>query len=151
MEKIFNREEIEGIMPHQYPFLFIDSAVIGEGYAKAKYKIRPDEYFLKGHFKDNPVLPGTLMLEAIGQLGVLYLLSSSDSSIGKPVDPKKIFFSSSDNARCLRICRPGETLDMELAVTRIRHPLFFFEGKASVDGQRASFVEKITLTFDYKA
>lgn len=151
MVKKLNRQEIENLMPHGEPFLFIDSAEIGIGVAKMRYKIRDDEYFFKGHFKGNPVFPGTLMFEAIGQLGVLYLLSSDDPAIEKPVDRKKIFFMSSDNARCTRICRPGETLDIDLKVSRIRRPLFFFEGKSSVNGERAAFVEKITLTFDYKS
>ena len=130
MVKKLNRQEIENLMPHGEPFLFIDSAEIGIGVAKMRYKIRDDEYFFKGHFKGNPVFPGTLMFEAIGQLGVLYLLSSDDPAIEKPVDKEKIFFMSSDNARCTRICRPGETLDIDLKVSRIRRPLFFFEGKS---------------------
>lgn len=151
MVKKLNRQEIENLMPHGEPFLFIDSAEIGIGVAKMRYKIRDDEYFFKGHFKGNPVFPGTLMFEAIGQLGVLYLLSSDDPAIEKPVDKEKIFFMSSDNARCTRICRPGETLDIDLKVSRIRRPLFFFEGKSSVNVERAAFVEKVTLTFDYKS
>ena len=135
MDRKLNRQEIEALMPHGDPFLFIDSAEIGIGSAKMRYQIRGDEFFFKGHFKGNPVFPATLMLEAVGQLGVLYLLASPDPAIGGEVDPKKIFFTSSDNARCVRICRP----------------LFFFEGKSSVGGERASFVEKITLTFDYKS
>lgn len=151
MDRKLNRQEIEALMPHGDPFLFIDSAEIGIGSARMRYQIRGDEFFFKGHFKGNPVFPATLMLEAVGQLGVLYLLASPDPAIGGEVDPKKIFFTSSDNARCVRICRPGETLDIELKVSRMRRPLFFFEGKSSVGGERASFVEKITLTFDYKS
>ena len=151
MVKKLNRQEIENLMPHGEPFLFIDTAEIGIGVAKMRYKIRDDEYFFKGHFKGNPVFTGTLMFEAIGQLGVLYLLSSDDPAIEKPVDKEKIFFMSSDNARCTRICRPGETLDIDLKVSRIRRPRFFFEGKSSVNGERAAVVEKVTLTFDYKS
>lgn len=90
MEKSLNRQEIEKLMPHQDPFLFLDEATLGIGSASAKYKIKGDEFFLKGHFKDNPVFPGTLMLEAVGQLGVLYLLASGDPALAKPVDPKNL-------------------------------------------------------------
>ena len=151
MDRKLNRQEIEALMPHGDPFLFIDSAEIGIGSANMKYKIRGGGFFFQGHFKNNPIFPATLMLEAVGQLGVLYLLASPDPAIEKPVDPNKIFFTSSDNARCSRFCRPGETLDIELKVSRIRRPLFFFEGRSSVGGKRASFVEKVTLTFDYKS
>ena len=91
MDRKLNRQEIDALMPHGEPFLFIDSAEIGTGSARMKYKIRGDEFFFKGHFKGNPVFPATLMLEAVGQLGVLYLLASPDPAIEKPVDPKKYF------------------------------------------------------------
>lgn len=47
MVKKLNRQEIENLMPHGEPFLFIDSAEIGIGVAKMRYKIRDDEYFLR--------------------------------------------------------------------------------------------------------
>ena len=93
MDRKLNRQEIEALMPHGDPFLFIDSAEIGIGLAKMKYKIRGDEFFFKGHFKNNPIFPATLMLEAVGQLGVLYL-------------PKKNIFHILGQRKMLEILPP---------------------------------------------
>ena len=150
MQKKFNREEIDSIIPQSDPFLFLDEAAIDGDTAIATYKIRGDEFFLKGHFKDNPVFPGTLMFEALGQLGVLYVLASGNASFTQEIDPSTIFFISTENMRCQRICRPSETLTLEIKPVRIRHPMFAFEGKISVGNERTAFVERATLTFDYK-
>lgn len=151
MDRKLNRQEIDALMPHGEPFLFIDSAEIGTGSAKMKYKIRGDEFSLRDisrtipHFPRNP--DAGSRRAARGALPAR-LARPRHRKAGRP---KKIFFTSSDNARCSRFCLPGDTLDIELKVSRIRHPLFFFEGRSFVGGERASFVEKITLTFDYKS
>lgn len=147
--KSFTKEEILAVMPQQPPFLFLDSAEISENCANARYEIKGDEFFLKGHFKNNPVFPGTIMFEAMGQLAVFYLLKSESPAIEKKVDPGKIFFTSSDGARCARICRPGDVLEISVKPSRIRYPIGIFSGSMSVNGERAAFIEKISLTFGY--
>ncbi len=149
MEKTVSKEEILAAMPQQPPFLFIDEAKIENGAMTAEYKVRDDEVFFRGHFKNNPVFPGTLMLEALGQMGVLYLLKSSDPEIGGAVDASKIFFISADGCRCQRICRPGDVFECRAKVLRLRHPVARFSGSMTVNGQKAASAESITLTFDY--
>lgn len=149
-KKIFERRQIESLMPHQEPFLFIDRAEFCGDLISGTYTIKPDEPILKGHFKDNPVFPGTIMLETIGQLAVLYLIASGNPALKSEVDPSKIFFTSADGARCMRFCRPGDTLALSTKVLRLRHPIAMFEGSLLVNGQKGAFVEKICLTFDYK-
>ncbi len=148
-KKIINKEEILSVMPQQPPFLFIDEAEIEGDNIVAKYKIKEDEVFFKGHFKNNPVFPGTLMLEALGQLGVLYLLTSDNPELKAKVDSSKIFFISAEGGRCQRICRPGETFEFHVNVKKLRHPIARFAGKLLVDGQKAASAEEMTLTFDY--
>lgn len=148
--KIFERPQIESIMPHQEPFLFIDRAEICGDSITGTYTIRPDEPILKGHFKGNPVFPGTIMLETIGQLAVLYLIASDNPELKAKVDQSKIFFTSADGARCMKFCRPGDVLTLSAKVLRLRHPLAMFEGSLLVNGQKGAFVEKICLTFEYK-
>lgn len=143
------KEQILAAMPQQPPFLFIDEAVVEEGKISAVYKIKEDEVFFKGHFKGNPVFPGTLMLETLGQLGVLYLLKSGDGNIGADVDSKKIFFISADGCRCQRICRPGEVMECTAKVEKMRYPIARFSGEMRIAGQKAASAEMITLTFDY--
>lgn len=144
-QKIFTRQEIEAITPQQYPFLFLDEArITSPTTAEAKYKIKGDEFFLKGHFN---VFPGTLLMEAMGQLAVFFLLAQEID--GKMVDSKKVFFISSDGVRCSRICVPGDTLEFSVKATKLRHPLGIFQSQMSVDGSRAAFAESFRLTFDY--
>ena len=71
-------EHIGTVMPIQPPFLFLNEASVSSTSANGKYKITGQEFFLQGHFKDNPVMPASIMLEALGQLGVLYLLEGAD-------------------------------------------------------------------------
>lgn len=145
----FSHSDILAAMPQQPPFLFVEEADYADGVIAGRYTLKPDEFFFKGHFKNNPVFPGTLMLEAMGQLCVFGLIKGVFADMPKPADPEKIFFTSGDGARCMRICRPNEVLELRAKPTRIRRPIANFEASMSVGGQKASFCEKLTLTFDF--
>ena len=142
-------EQIASIMPIQPPFLFLSEASINAHGANAKYKISGQEFFLQGHFKDNPVLPASIMLEALGQLGVLFLLEGQVGEAGKIVDSKTIFFTSCEGVRCHRICRPGDVLSLSIKPKRLKLPLATFEGQIRVGQEKAAIVEEITLTYAY--
>ena len=72
--KTYRIEEIASLMPHKEPFMFLESASIVGDKATARYKITGNEYFLEGHFKENPVFPASIMIEALGQLCVFFLI-----------------------------------------------------------------------------
>ena len=141
-------EQIATIMPIQPPFLFLNEASVSSHGASAKYRISGQEFFLQGHFKDNPVLPASIMIEAIGQLAVLFLLEGGISEPGKTVNPQTIFFTSCEGVRCHRICRPGDVLSISVKPKRLKMPLATFEGAIRVGQEKAAIVEEITLTFD---
>ena len=101
-------------MPIQPPFLFLNEASVSSQGASAKYKISGQEFFLQGHFKDNPVMPASIMLEALGQLAVLFLLEGGAGEPGKVVNPQTIFFTSCEGVRCHRMCRPGDVLSLSI-------------------------------------
>ena len=143
--------DIVAVMPQQPPFLFVQEAELRAGEAKGVYKIAGQEFFLEGHFKGRPVFPASIQLEALGQLGVLFLLKGKHDGVAKPVNPETIFFASADGVRCSRICRPGDVLSLSVRVKRIKHPIAVFEGRIAVNGEQASFAEEIALTFDYVA
>ncbi len=140
-------EAILAVMPIQPPFLFLNEATLTPAQATATYRITGEEFFLAGHFKGNPVMPASLMLEALGQLGVFHLLSGLVAEPGKRVDPASIFFASTDGVRCSRVCRPGDVLSLTLKPKRIKAPLVTFEGSIRVDKDKAVTAEEITLTF----
>jgi len=142
-------EHIAAVMPIQPPFLFLNEGSVSSSGANAKYKISGQEFFLQGHFKDNPVMPASIMLEALGQLAVLYLLEGMVPESGKMVNPSTIFFTGCEGVRAHRICKPGDILTLSIKLKRAKMPLATFEGAIRVGQEKAAIVEEITLTFGY--
>jgi 3-hydroxyacyl-[acyl-carrier-protein] dehydratase len=140
-------DELRAIMPISAPFLFLDDARISPVQATASYRITGQEFFLAGHFKNNPVMPASIMLEALGQLGVLHLLSGLPVDAGKVVGAQTIFFASTDGVRCSRVCKPGDVLTLTLKPKRIKEPLAVYTGSIRVGQEKAVIAEEITLTF----
>jgi acyl carrier protein len=140
-------EQIVAVMPIQPPFLFLNEASVSSSGANGKYKITGQEFFLQGHFKDNPVMPASIMLEALGQLGVLFLLEGVSTEPGKVVSSSTIFFTGCEGVRAHRICRPGDILSISIKPKRTKMPLATFEGAIRVGQEKAAIVEEFTLTF----
>lgn len=142
-------EHIGAVMPIQPPFLFLNEASVSSTAANGKYKITGQEFFLQGHFKDNPVMPASIMLEALGQLAVLYLLEGHVPDAGKAVNPTQIFFTGCEGVRAHRQCRPGDILNLSIKPKRNKAPLATFEGSIRVGQEKAVIVEEISLIFGY--
>jgi 3-hydroxyacyl-[acyl-carrier-protein] dehydratase len=128
--------EILERIPHRYPFLLVDRAeayVANESIVGIKNVTFNEPYFA-GHFPGNPVMPGVLIVEAMGQTGGILMSKSLD------VDPagKTIFFMSIDNCRFRSPVRPGDVLRMEVNVVFHRRGIFKFHGKALVGDQIAA-------------
>jgi 3-hydroxyacyl-[acyl-carrier-protein] dehydratase len=128
--------EILERIPHRYPFLLVDRAeayVANESIVGIKNVTFNEPYFA-GHFPGNPVMPGVLIVEAMGQTGAVLMSKSLE------VDPagKTIFFMSIDNCRFRSPVRPGDVLRMEVNVVFHRRGIFKFHGKALVGDQIAA-------------
>jgi len=128
--------EILERIPHRYPFLLVDRA---EAYRAHESivgikNVTFNEPFFAGHFPGDPVMPGVLIVEAMGQTGAVLMSKSLE------VDPagKTIFFMSIDNCRFRSPVRPGDVLRMEVGVTFHRRGIFKFHGKALVGDQVAA-------------
>jgi 3-hydroxyacyl-[acyl-carrier-protein] dehydratase len=129
-------QEILRRIPHRYPFLLVDRA---EDYQAHKSIVgikcvTMNEQFFQGHFPENPVMPGVLIVEALGQTGAVLM----SKSLNADVSGKTILFISVDNCRFRSPVRPGDVLRMNVEVTRYRSDLFKFHGKAYVDGKVAA-------------
>jgi 3-hydroxyacyl-[acyl-carrier-protein] dehydratase len=142
-------EHIGAVMPVQPPFLFLNEASVSSTGANGKYKITGQEFFLQGHFKDNPVMPASIMLEALGQLAVLFLLEGAATEPGKAIGANTIFFTGCEGVRAHRMCKPGDILTLSIKPKRMKMPLATFEGAIRVGQEKAVIAEDITLTFAY--
>lgn len=143
-------QEIEQILPHAPPFLFIQEATIEQNSITGRYTISGEEYFLKGHFKEEPIFPASIMFEALGQLGVLFLLKCEHPSLTKKIDNKRMMFVACNRTACHTVMRPKDTLNMQLQLDRIRHPLVKFNGLVTNQhGKKVLSMEGLTLAFNY--
>jgi len=145
-KNILNLEQVALALPHQPPFLFLQEARINGAFAEGSYYINGDEVFLEGHFKDNPVFPASLMIEALGQLAVLFMLKSDNKEFAE-VDAQHVMFVSCDGVRCHRICRPRDTLQLKVELKKVHLPLAQFEGTIMCNGVKVAKAEEISLSF----
>lgn len=126
-------DEVLRLIPHRYPFLLVDR---GENWIKNKSMVGIkcvsfNEPCFSGHFPENPVFPGVLLIEAMGQTGAVMMSKSMDADI----EGKTIFFMSVDGVRFRSPVRPGDTVRMPVEIVRHRGDVFKFRGEAYV-GER---------------
>jgi len=122
--------EIRAILPHRYPFLLVDRIVELEAERIVGIKnVTLNEPFFIGHFPDFPVMPGVLVVEAMAQVaGVLVLRSIPDR------DKKQVLLAAVEYARFRRPVVPGDTLRMEMTITKRKASVAKIAGRATVDG-----------------
>ena len=123
-----NQEEIKKILPHRDHMLLLDEVEKTEDAAHGIYHVRGDEWFLKGHFPGNPIVPGVILCEIMAQ-SVCVLLSDKMSSEITPL------YTGLNNVRFKSPVKPGDTFMTECRITRAKPPFYFAEGKGTVDGR----------------
>jgi UDP-3-O-[3-hydroxymyristoyl] N-acetylglucosamine deacetylase/3-hydroxyacyl-[acyl-carrier-protein] dehydratase len=142
------------VMPHRYPFLLVDR--ITEYDAEAKriigYKnVTINEPFFNGHFPSRPVMPGVLILEAMGQTGGLLLLNTpnfkDDGGSGFNSN-KLVFFTGMNNVKFRKPVTPGDQVFFDVTMTRQRFNIFSLEAKAYVSGELVAEAELTAAIVD---
>ena len=130
---MLDRDGIMRIIPHRDPFLLIDrvSALEPGVGATGELDVTTDAFWVPGHFPGHPVMPGVLIVEAMAQVGAVALLSLPGN------EGRIAFFAGIDKVRFKRQVLPGDTLVMEVAITKLRGAIGFGEARASVDGALA--------------
>lgn len=127
---MLDRTKIKEIIPHRDPFLLVDEVLeLDDKSAKAIWKLTGDEYFFKGHFPGQPILPGVLMVESLAQVGAIIALSKEENK------GKVALFGKINNTRFKKTVVPGDTLELNVEITKAKGPAGMGMGKAYVDGE----------------
>ena len=130
MSGIIEYDEIKQILPHRYPLLLIDRVIeYKENESIRAYKnVTGSEPYYQGHFPKRAIMPGVLMIEAMAQAGGILLLKSRGE------ENSLVYFTSIEKAKFRKPVRPGDRVEFEVRVIRLKSRYCKLEGHAYVDG-----------------
>ena len=131
---MLNKEEIKNIIPQREPFLMIDEVeeyVPGES-AVAYKNVDESEWYFKGHFPGNPIMPGVLIAESLAQTGAVAILSLEENK------GKNALFGGIDKMKFKKMVVPGDRLKLEVKIIKKKGPIGIGEGVATVNGVLAA-------------
>jgi 3-hydroxyacyl-[acyl-carrier-protein] dehydratase len=133
-------KQIQEIIPHRHPFLLLDYV---EDYKAGEYCVAYKcvtyrEEFFAGHFPEQPVMPGVLIIEALAQAGAVAILSQEG------FQGKTAFFGGINNCKFRGMVKPGDKLRLETEIIKQKGPVGVGKATASVDGKTVASAE---LTF----
>ena len=133
-------KQIMEILPHRQPFLLIDTVeeLIPGQKAVARKCVSYNEPYFAGHFPNEPVMPGVLIIEAMAQAGAAAILCKPEHK------GKTAYFAGISHAKFKRKVVPGDVLTLELEIIKEKGPIGVGRGTAKVDGKIAASAE---LTF----
>ncbi|MBP5334850.1 MAG: 3-hydroxyacyl-ACP dehydratase FabZ [Bacteroidales bacterium] len=132
-----DREELKVYMPHREPMLLVDKAeLVTETEATAEYTVTGEEYFLKGHFPGNPIVPGVILCEIMAQGSVMLFKDELLTHLA--------LYAGLDKVKFKRSVLPGDTIQIRSKTVTRRGPLIIVDSEATVEGQLCS---RGTLSF----
>ena len=132
-----NLDEIKACIPHREPFLWLDEIVsLEENSIHARKVISPDLDLFRGHYPDQPILPGVILCEAAMQASAVFIAKS-----GIVAEDKIPVATRLNNTKFRRMVKPGDTLDIHVTLSEKMGPAYFFTGKVMVGKETAARME----------
>ena len=122
-----NREEIKRIIPHREPMLLVDETELVGETALGRYTVRGNEFFLQGHFPDNPVVPGVILCEMMAQSACL-LVNLGDEKFTP-------YFTGLKNVKFRNKVIPGDTISFKSHTTAQKGSFYFVKSEGFVDNR----------------
>jgi UDP-3-O-[3-hydroxymyristoyl] N-acetylglucosamine deacetylase/3-hydroxyacyl-[acyl-carrier-protein] dehydratase len=136
-------QQLLSILPHRYPFLMVDRVTKMEGSKITAIKnVTANEPYFQGHFPGHPIMPGVLQLEAIAQVAGILMLKQAENF------GKLAYFMSAENVKWRRPVRPGDTIVIDIELTKSRGKIGKARGVCQVNGEPVSEAEVTFMLVD---
>ena len=149
MSDKLNKDEIKKLLPHREPMLLIDELIKIKNLksATAIVNVKKESFFVQGHFPDEPVMPGVLIVEAFGQAAAALTAAGIDK---KTYENKLVFLMTVDKARFRNPVIPDCELHLDIEAIRSHGRVWKYKGTAKVDGKRMADAEWSATIVDKK-
>ncbi len=149
MSNKLSKKDIINLLPHREPMLLIDELIDIEKLksAKAIVNVREDSFYVQGHFPDQPVMPGVLIVEAFGQAAAALTAHGIDKST---YENKLVFLMSVEKARFRNPVIPNCRLELQIEAIRSHGRVWKYKGDAYVDGKKMADAQWSATIVDRK-
>ena len=144
-----NKDEITSLLPHREPMLLIDELkdIKKLHSATAIVNVKRDSFYVQGHFPDNPVMPGVLIVEAFGQAAAALTAQGIDK---KEYENKLVFLMSVEKARFRKPVIPDCKLELKIEAIRSHGKVWKYKGEAFVDENKMADAQWSATIVDRK-
>ena len=148
-KEILNKKQISNLLPHREPMLLIDELheIVKLSSARAIVNVKKNSFFVQGHFPDNPVMPGVLIVEAFGQAAAALTAQGLDK---ETYDNKLVFLMGIEKARFRNPVIPDCKLELKIQAIRTHGRVWKYKGDAFVDGKKMADAQWSATIVDKK-
>jgi len=148
-KETLNKKDITDLLPHREPMLLIDELrdIVRLSSATAIVNVKKNSFFVQGHFPDNPVMPGVLIVEAFGQAAAALTAHGLDK---ETYDNKLVFLMGIEKARFRSPVIPDCKLELKIEAIRTHGRVWKYKGDAFVDGKKMADAQWSATIVDKK-